>query len=1115
MDSRPSDQAARDRFTGDWGTNLAVVANAGSGKTTAISERLAAMALSPAGAEMLARTAVVTYTNNAAGQIGQKARAALLRRMAGAGPAGADPLAALDRAFFGTIHSFCILLARRHGSTLGIHLNPVLIEEEDDVPWEEFMEQDPMQFESLRPSQVDAFLRHASLDDVFDLARELSPANAAGLAAGRVAEAPPAPPAGALESILGASARKGAASEALGRNKETARDWLRRFGAESGSLPIPRPEGSAGSIVELYRRFFAPLKEWLAAAGGVLAAELSVRYRAWRQDRGIQTYADQVGTALEVLSDSPMLERIRGEGWRVILDEAQDTDTDQFAVLVEIARPPGSVPRSWPGRGGAGPRPGHFCMVGDPQQGIYSDRADIRNFQAHVEAFARSDGGERLTFDVTFRAPRRVVRLLNDTLAGAFGTGHAFNYGLAPAEGAAEPFLQAEYEPLVPGPRNGEGGAWILPVALPEVKGTQVADTKVAAEARQVAHLLLSGGAASVGARNWGDICILAPRRAWLQVIRGELEAAGLKVALQMRRNRNGDNPAYAWMCGLLSVVCDPENTFEWVGVLREVFAVSDSMIAGALRGGSLDRWDEPGGYPPPIRGALEALGPFIARADREGDELGRFASDLSAACELPAKARLADPAGGLEDELARILNRAAELGAAGSGPREWLRELLGSIDGLRSSGRPAPDAVNLITSHSAKGLEWPVVIPVGLWRKIGRRDPRGLRLVPERAGVPRVVLDSDGVDQRGRDSIERAWLREQVRLLYVVLTRAKSALVVPWAGAQAVEKNSFAELWELDPSKLDELQPRRRPRPAAKPPRKARAPGRARAAAPRPAPALPERILPHELAREPDLARAARHESSLDVPPPAREGPDPLEYGIWWHETLEFLPWEGDAGAVSEHGGGPRGQGRRQGLRRARGREEWGSFLASEPWRLMRDARWTRLAEVGIFAPLGPGRWIDGVIDLVLHDAAAREVWIVDWKTNRIRRRRGRRGAPLQALGGLPGPARGLRGLRSRLLPGMPGAPLGLFDRRRGLDRGAGRGLTGRDSLAAGRLHSTARRADRTFPGPNLHGKSQEKAPAEDEQAQAPKALEVEPPQKAHMAEINPTRRIFRRVLV
>jgi ATP-dependent exoDNAse (exonuclease V) beta subunit len=52
----------------------------------------------------------------------------------------------------------------------------------------------------------------------------------------------------------------------------------------------------------------------------------------------------------------------------------------------------------------------------------------------------------------------------------------------------------------------------------------------------------------------------------------------------------------------------------------------------------------------------------------------------------------------------------------------------------------------------------------------------------------------------------------------------------------------------------------------------------------------------------------------------------------------------------------------------------------------VLRDSRWTRLAEIGIFAPLRPEAWIDGVIDLVLHDAVAGEIWVLDWKTNRRR---------------------------------------------------------------------------------------------------------------------------------
>jgi hypothetical protein len=46
----------------------------------------------------------------------------------------------------------------------------------------------------------------------------------------------------------------------------------------------------------------------------------------------------------------------------------------------------------------------------------------------------------------------------------------------------------------------------------------------------------------------------------------------------------------------------------------------------------------------------------------------------------------------------------------------------------------------------------------------------------------------------------------------------------------------------------------------------------------------------------------------------------------------------------------------------------------------------------------------------------------------------------------------------------------------------------------------------NRTFVARNLYGKSEEEAPPQNEQAQAPKALEVQSPQKAHVAEIDPT---------
>ena len=980
MSERLTDQAARDRFREEWRGNFAVSANAGSGKTTAISERLAALALAEGGAELLKKTAVVTFTKKAAAQIGQRARAVLGRRLAEAKRADLAPLDHLERAFFGTIHSFCLLLAQRYGQALGLNLNPAVIEGADmeEALWEEFLEEDAMQFTALAPAQVDAFLRHAPLEAVFDLAQQLDRATAERLKSAPVAAAPPEPGSAALSMILAAKSQ-GRGIEGLKHNQEQAQEWGRRWRVERGYLPIPKPQGTAAGIGELYAAYFAPVKAWLADAGAALAAELALRYRAWRFDRGVQTYADQVEAALAVLHDAPTLERIRAEGWRVVLDEAQDTDPAQFAVLVEIARPAGAPLGTWPAGRGAGPRPGHFCLVGDGQQSIYSSRADVRNFQKHLEAFARGDGGELLKFDVTFRAPHAVIGWLNATLPAAFGPGRAHNCGLPPAEGAPAPRLQVAYEPLAAGPRNEPGAVAVLPVT-PAPPKTKV-EARLAAELRQVAAWLQARGPAGVGARNWGEVCVLAPRNEWLLTARKELEAAGLKTALQMRKNRNGDNPAYAWMTGLLAAVCDTENTFEWVGVLREVFAVSDALIAAELGADRKFSWDAPERHAEPLRGALAVLKPFVERVDAEGEPLERIAHDLAWAAGLAAKARRVDPSGGLNGELERLRAHGAELGLEGAGPRAWLGELLAGRESGRPAGKPSDDAINLLTSHSAKGLEWPVVIPVGLWREIGKRDEAGLRLRSDEAGPARVYFDSASLPGATKDSLSRARRRELGRLLYVTLTRARRALVLPWGEAQ--EGGSFLDLWGADLAGLPQVAEV----PFAVPPAVAAVEPAGLALAPAAwRGKFPQRVLPHQLAHMPDAVRTARHESAFDEPAPAgRE--DPIDYGVWWHETMEFLPWRGPEAATGAYLQAALDTAGQRGFS-ARAEKEIALLRASALWRELRAERWRIFAELSVMAPLHAAGWVDGVIDLVAEDAQAEELLVVDWKTNRFRER-------------------------------------------------------------------------------------------------------------------------------
>ena len=986
MSDTPVDFFARERFRLEWTQNFAVSANAGSGKTTAISERLATMALSAEAAEIMPKTAVVTFTKKAANQIAQRARSVLLRRIREAGRIDVAPLDRLERVFFGTIHSFCLLLARRYGQSAGVHLNPEVLPENDDSVWQQFIEQDAMVFKSLPSAAQDAFGRHVPLETIFELARMLDLAAARRLVTTSVPVHPPIPSSEVLEKILTFPAR-GTGKKNIERCYEVARRWAKVYGENAPFLPLCEPVGASAGMVALFDEWMAPLKKWLAEAGAILAAELALRYRAFRIEHAVQTYADQVEAATALLSDAVTIDRIRQDGWRIILDEAQDTDEEQFRVLVEITRPSGAELGTWPLGRGAAPRAGHFCMVGDGQQAIYGARADIRNFVRHIEAFCRGDCGELLTFQVTFRTPERVIEFLNRGLPLAFSAEQPFNLGLPPAEGASAPCLQVQYAQLAAAPSRSEGDVWALPLRLPESPLSSVHEW-MREEARQVALWLKEHGPEACGAARWSELCLLAPRNDWLIVARQELEAVGLRVALQMRKVRNSDNPAYAWLSSLLSVLCDPENTFEWFGVLREIFAVDDAALAEALRGNAGLRWEEPEAYTGRLREALTVLRPWVLQVDDEGLSLHAFVSGLMEACELHEKAQHIDPTGVLSGELERLQAEALSLAGEGVGPRDWLRSLLRALDEGRPAGRADEDAVQLLTSYSAKGLEWPVVIPLGLWRGIGKAPENGLRVLRDADGSPRVFFDSASLPEEAREARERERIRELVRLMYVTLTRAQRNLIFPWTadfgGKQRIGP-SFAELWGN--RELLGALPVLDGRPLVKsalrlPAVAARAP---ESTEPRLLAPLPRRLLPHELIERTDAPRVRRHEASAETPSLALARDEAIAYGLWWHETMEFMPWSGEKKAVDRHIEGALTAASNIEAR-ARAERELVLLRESPAWREINSPGWVRQAELGVFAPLQTDAWMDGVVDLSLQSGERREIWVIDWKTNTAR---------------------------------------------------------------------------------------------------------------------------------
>ena len=114
--THPPDQAARDLITLELDKNVLVEAAAGTGKTTSLVARM--INLIRQGKCLVDNLAAVTFTRKAAAELRARFQLGLEKAVREADGVEkqrlADALKHVERAFLGTIHSFCARLLRKH-----------------------------------------------------------------------------------------------------------------------------------------------------------------------------------------------------------------------------------------------------------------------------------------------------------------------------------------------------------------------------------------------------------------------------------------------------------------------------------------------------------------------------------------------------------------------------------------------------------------------------------------------------------------------------------------------------------------------------------------------------------------------------------------------------------------------------------------------------------------------------------------------------------------------------------------------------------------------------------------------------------------------------------------
>jgi ATP-dependent helicase/nuclease subunit A len=506
------------------------------------------------------------------------------------------------------------------------------------------------------------------------------------------------------------------------------------------------------ALALLLRHAAAELQLEFAAKGRVDFAAVAGAARAGLTEEGQPTdLALRTGSAIR----------------HVLVDEFQDTSFDQFELLRALTA-------GWENGDGR-----TLFAVGDPMQSIYQ----FREAEVGLFLLARDQGVGALRLGslqlrCNFRSAPQLIAWVNEHCAGMF-----------PARD--DPRLAAiSYLASIAARTQLRGLVQVHPV--PEQDG--------AAEAAGVLALIKECRRREPNC----SIAVLVQARTHAVPIAAALQAAGMAVRglrLEPLRERAvardlvslaralqhlGDRSAWlallhAPCCGMslpqLQELCEGEAATLWELISDEARLAALPGTAGAR----LARVRE--ALAPALIGVERAL-PLWHRVDRTWLRLGG-----PAAC---AEAR------DLSDAHEFIQALAAEAGAgqlAGDAFDDFAGELY-------AQPSPAEGAVDILTMHGAKGLEWDVVIVPGIGRQQrGDREPllNWLELPGGGAGSELLLAPISVTGARAARSLaeyirllRRARARlERARLLYVAATRARREL--HWFGAAPV--NALGEL--------------------------------------------------------------------------------------------------------------------------------------------------------------------------------------------------------------------------------------------------------------------------------------------------------------------------------
>jgi len=824
------------------GTNL-IEANAGTGKTYAI-EAIFLRLLLEKGLEAR-RILVVTFTEAATEELRDRIRNRIRDAM-GAFEAGGQPqdlfldglvkkhprpgqarrilrdaLRDFDEVPITTIHAFCQRALRENvfesHSLFGTEMTPDVEDLRREILrdfWRCHFYDAPREFAAFalaRNAGPEAFLeltRRRSLDPDLKIVPETPPVALDALEPFREAFARlRAAWKTSREDVATLLATSGL-SRSKYRNPENLVSALDGYAAAGSGIPVPdtlekltpealkagtnkgkvTPEhpffGLCADLLERHAVLEAQMAERLlflkAEALRRLPEELALRKRK----RNIQSFDDlllDLHGALEKPAGKRLADRLRERYRAALIDEFQDTDPVQYAIFQTVF--------------GGGDRT--LFLIGDPKQAIYSFRgADLF---AYIRASRHVD--RRYTLTENWRSEPDLVTAVNALFAGVENPFlyrdiefHEATAGDVPDR----PILLEDGRSVPP------LGIWLFGSGRLDAAGAagNKARTKeliTSALAAEISRLIRLGreDRILIGDKSLreGDLAVLVRDRFEARDVREALKRIGVPAVIHSAENVFDSDEA-GELEQVLAAAAEPgREGYLKAALATQMLGLGGLEIDGELKTehlweariarfrGYADLWSR-AGFMSMFRELLRAEGVrerLLAFPD--GERRLTNVLHLGELLHGEASSRRLGPPG-----LLKWMSRQRSEKARAEGTRPEEQELRLERDA---------EAVRIVTIHKSKGLQYPVVFCPFLWggSRLTKQET-WLYHDPDDGWRPLLVLDPERAGNLPRAMREE--MAENIRLLYVALTRAKHRCYVAWGPFKEAGTSALARILHL-----------------------------------------------------------------------------------------------------------------------------------------------------------------------------------------------------------------------------------------------------------------------------------------------------------------------------